>query len=230
MMSFLGISFNPRTRVGCDKPCRSSTTGASGFQSTHPRGVRPGTAATSARFVQGFNPRTRVGCDLSDFKDMFTFRSFNPRTRVGCDKCAGCGLGDGEGFNPRTRVGCDLKLNSSTDKHILFQSTHPRGVRPDRRSSAPDVETVSIHAPAWGATTVFDRVRMMLEVSIHAPAWGATRGNYGIHQRKRAGFNPRTRVGCDADGFSVKPTTKLVSIHAPAWGATACCMSCAAWV
>ena len=33
------------------------------FQSTHPRGVRPG-MPTLTGTVRGFNPRTRVGCDL----------------------------------------------------------------------------------------------------------------------------------------------------------------------
>ena len=33
---------------------------------------------------------------------------------------------------------------------------------------------VSIHAPAWGATTAAAAVLLRLSVSIHAPAWGAT--------------------------------------------------------
>ena len=37
-------------------------------------------------------------------------------------------------------------------------------------------------------------------VSIHAPAWGATRLAPDAF-RLVAGFNPRTGVGCDADGI-----------------------------
>ena len=33
-------------------------------------------------------------------------------------------------------------------------------------------------------------------VSIHAPAWGAT-SKQGDKQSSSLGFNPRTRVGCD---------------------------------
>ena len=55
-----------------------------------------------------------------------------------------------------------------------FQSTHPRGVR--RWPCWP-------HALVWG-------------VSIHAPAWGATTGSAGA-SIGGTGFNPRTRVGCD---------------------------------
>ncbi len=55
---------------------------------------------------------------------------------------------------------------------------------------------VSIHAPAWGATSVSDNERRPQPVSIHAPAWGATT-TARLRQRPQRGFNPRTRVGCD---------------------------------
>ena len=100
------------------------------FQSTHPRGVRPPTRSCARPLWTGFNPRTRVGCDAS---------MCGTRSRSRC-------------FNPRTRVGCDRFMDLGDWMTDLFQSTHPRGVRPCRRSSVPDVETVSIHAPAWGAT------------------------------------------------------------------------------
>ena len=59
----------------------------------------------------------------------------------------------GLGFNPRTRVGCDLNIAGV----LLY--TGP----------------VSIHAPAWGATSSgLDSIMIMQDC-----------------------FNPRTRVGCD---------------------------------
>ena len=79
------------------------------------------------------------------------FDGFNPRTRVGCDKIHTQRYHRDDGFNPRTRVGCDRASSSSS----LRQS-------------------VSIHAPAWGATAQ------------------AAKDNPAI-----VGFNPRTRVGCD---------------------------------
>ena len=101
----------------------------------------------------------------------------------------------------------------------MFQSTHPRGVRLRDREGRQGIGLVSIHAPAWGATFVGAPVLALL-----------------------AGFNPRTRVGCDEckRQFSVVPKMfqsthprgvrlilgeqqrrgGLVSIHAPAWGAT----------
>ena len=55
------------------------------------------------------------------------------------------------GFNPRTRMGCDLAYSFN----LL-------------------VITVSIHAPAWGATPDLRELQNDVRVSIHAPAWGAT--------------------------------------------------------
>ena len=78
----------------------------------------------------------------------------------------------------------------------LFQSTRPRGARHCGVEVRLGGVAVSIHAPAWGATSQLSpRVETRL-VSIHAPAWGAT------HQRACQDGNVR------------------VSIHAPAWGAT----------
>ena len=77
-----------------------------GFQSTHPCGVRP----VTRNFVmdcQSFNPRTRVGCDYSNLINLRQLNSFNPRTRVGCD--------------------CTRQVLLIA--RLMFQSTHPCGVR-----------------------------------------------------------------------------------------------------
>jgi hypothetical protein len=55
------------------------------------------------------------------------------------------------GFNPRPRVGGDRVKHEGDRKHH-----------------------VSIHAPAWGATTCPPWASAACGVSIHAPAWGAT--------------------------------------------------------
>ena len=145
-----------------------------------------------------FNPRTRVGCNRARMAGYGRFHaSFNPRTRVECDcacpadACAKCC------FNPRTRVGCDGMTFYRSCVGGGFQSTHPRRVRPRGQHPADLLRRVSIHAPAWGATDHWEPV----------PDSGA-------------GFNPRTRVGCDADPSSERCPSWFVSIHAPAWGAT----------
>ena len=77
--------------------------------------------------------------------------SFNPRSRVGSDWPGEIRLTDYRGFNPRSRVGSDQGS---------WRFTLSR--------------TVSIHAPAWGATWTLGRHWSPVGVSIHAPAWGAT--------------------------------------------------------
>jgi len=80
------------------------------------------------------------------------------------------------------------------------------------------VLAVSIHAPAWGATLTGDLAKLGVEVSIHAPAWGATIFER-TQLRAKWSFNPRTRMGCDPAVQSICLSI-AVSIHAPAWGAT----------
>ena len=80
---------------------------------------------------------------------------------------------------------------------------------------------VSIHAPAWGATSPEAGPGWGRSVSIHAPAWGATperRGPGGVQH----GFNPRPRVGGRPQDLTgpILVQRLCVSIHAPAWGAT----------
>ena len=185
--------------------------------------VAPAWGATSSQITdaaqrRSFNPRTRVGCDKRRLNAVDCRYSFNPRTRVGCDIRLPFFLGNFARFqsthprgvrpnsssphssalcsvNPRTRVGCDCSLPNCLDANGLFQSTHPRGVRP-RKQLIVVVNIVTIHAPAWGATLLSHKLLSMIYVSIHAPAWGAT----------KAGCFFRRLIA--------------VSIHAPAWGAT----------
>ena len=235
--------FNPRTRVGCDSirtaeeikrdlvSIHAPAWGATGTRAAR-RDAMPVSIHAPAWGATGrhrgihpdhlrFNPRTRVGCDARRGQARGPPARFNPRTRVGCDVLVSRGdYGIHQRFNPRTRVGCDLVvfvtiLLAST----VFQSTHPRGVRPFVSVRCRVCYEVSIHAPAWGATgyPALKKVQLLMfqsthprgvrpnpnvqkkirsPVSIHAPAWGATGGFYYWWS------------GWD------------VSIHAPAWGAT----------
>ncbi len=55
-------------------------------------------------------------------------------------------------FNPRTREGCDEAEEDDFDEESVFQSTHPRGVRPITPITLIRIFEISIHAPARGAT------------------------------------------------------------------------------
>ena len=213
--------FNPRTRVGCDSMASYRPSMIFLFQSTHPRGVRPMRQATSDKedaMFQSTHPRG--------------VRRTRRRRQSRLSQC----------FNPRTRVGCDSPPTNRIFAAQEFQSTHPRGVRLAALLGLSIRVTVSIHAPAWGATPAqpaagttagrfqsthprgvrlalimglasinkfqsthprgvrpmrTNRFRRFFEVSIHAPAWGAT-GTSCPLRLPLCGFNPRTRVGCDA--------------------------------
>ena len=174
--------FNPRTRVGCDP--RTCPAGASKvrFQSTHPRGVRhllevqrllfavvsihapawgatlrPTAGPTSPR---SFNPRTRVGCDRHQHPPLWPLPRFQSTHPRGVRRIRSNGSAwHPSSFNPRTRVGCDR----------VGQCHHAL------------TEKVSIHAPAWGATSTDDDLAGRLSwVSIHAPAWGATKNPHKL--------------------------------------------------
>ena len=116
-------------------------------------------------------------------------------------------------------MGCDVSSSKVMLGLSPFQSTHPHGVR---RWEVPFTfleQYISIHAPAWGATTCAYTLAQIDVISIHAPAWGATScprryggssGPISIHapawgatsyafppQSYVSYFNPRTRMGCD---------------------------------
>ena len=103
-------------------------------------------------------------------------------------------------FNPRARAGRDGRGKQMPPHTLLFQSTRPRGARLCGIGLPRQLPSVSIHAPARGATHWRASWPGPI-VSIHAPARGATEGLRWPRQ------------------------TAAVSIHAPARGATMRCCS-----
>ena len=99
-------------------------------------------------------------------------------------------------FNPRPRMGGDVLL-------VMLATTSP---------------TVSIHAPAWGATAyVEDFPASLLSFNPRPRMGGDGRPWRSLPCKER--FNPRPRMGGDANATG-HPVRCIVSIHAPAWGAT----------
>ena len=168
----------------------------------------------------GFNPRSRKGSDLHGWLNRLfdlKFQSTLPQGERPLDErdswtCLQVSIH--APARGATYIRCCAHFPIT-----LFQSTLPQGERPfgiitllgffEFQSTLPQGErqilyllrffdcTVSIHAPARGATEFLKRKRLEDEVSIHAPARGATRCH-----------NQRQRVQLP------------VSIHAPARGAT----------
>ena len=102
---------------------------------------------------------------------------------------------------------------------MVFQSTHPSGVRPHVGVRLHGHLRISIHAPQWGATRATRNSRQSLLISIHAPQWGATDGDQ-LCLLAPWYFNPRTPVGCDDCLVDGCVADLSISIHAPQWGAT----------
>ena len=100
---------------------------------------------------------------------------------------------------------------------------------------------VSIHVPAWGATTEFLAMRLptmfqstlprgerpdvpnaplMARVSFNPRSRVGSDGAKQYNPSRRGSFNPRSRVGSDIREQAEEIGRLRVSIHAPAWGAT----------
>ena len=233
---------------------------SSKFQSTHPSGVRRPWTQPSPQFSD-FNPRTPVGCDDPSRRSRRDQGYFNPRTPVGCDAREVAGavhelisihapqwgatifahilptLFRISVHAPQWGATCG---RFSTRFTVVFQSTHPSGVRltpPESRSHSAIFQ--STH-PSGVRPGVGRGGRVSGMISIHAPQWGATRSASLPWQPIY--FNPRTPVGCDVArtdvGFNANEFQSThpsgvrradgqgrgrplqISIHAPQWGAT----------
>ncbi len=79
--------------------------------------------------------------------------------------------------------------------------------------------SVSIHAPAWGATYRPCRFSNMVESFNPRPRMGGDVIN-SLGEQSQDGFNPRPRMGGDISAAGTVINASSVSIHAPAWGAT----------
>ena len=168
----LMLYFNPRTHVGCDLA-----------------------DMLISNFTSDFNPRTHVGCDRRRLRRRRLRRNFNPRTHVGCDQ-------DGHGQHCRSAISIHAPTWGATcgrapvsHRHpisihaptwgatqadgsklvaVLFQSTHPRGVRLTR----------------W--RRLFWQRYFNPRTHVGCDRW---RRDLTVRQ---VYFNPRTHVGCDA--------------------------------
>ncbi len=120
-------------------------------------------------------------------------------------------------FDPRPRMGGDATGQGGGRDHSV--SIHaPAWGATAFFGGCQKVEQVSIHAPAWGATSAQPAPPVWGRVSIHAPAWGATRNGIAMDFRRVVSIHaPAWGATSPSAGTS---TQAPVSIHAPAWGAT----------
>ena len=178
--------FNPRSRVGSDREEFGPARTPGVFQSTLPRGERPVEALAGAHRRDVFQSTLPRGERHFDgyHGQRHGHRCFNPRSRVGSDQIAHGPVSgvttDQSCFNPRSRVGSDPGESARRGPVIAWHGFNPRSrVGSDDRAYSGEFgirgSSVSIHAPAWGATAGSATGLPASEASIHAPAWGATR-------------------------------------------------------
>ena len=147
------------------------------FQSTHPRGVRrsaPANPYAAGRF-QSTHPRGVRRCYAGP--DRLDPAYFNPRTRVGCD----CILQQPDRAAQMISIHAPAWGATQTSKKLqglnLFQSTHPRGVRPKREMQRYFLCNFNPRTRV-GCDVQLSAPYRRYDISIHAPAWGATQYCY----------------------------------------------------
>jgi len=164
------------------------------FQSTLPRGERhslPHVLNLTLKFQSTLprGERRRTG------RRRKSWTCFNPRSRGGSDTLSHTSLISLLSFNPRSRGGSDFYSIVEKQRAGLFQSTLPRGER--RRKHPGRWGQKSFNPRSRGGS---DHVGFgypeINQVSIHAPAGGAT-SNGRNHFPPRKCFNPRSRGGSD---------------------------------
>ena len=121
-------------------------------------------------------------------------------------------------FNPRSREGSDNNNDDFIDELSISIHAPARGATYTLDNAFPGI-CISIHSPARGATTIFLISSSFIRISIHAPARGATLLQ-PVSLPARSHFNPRSREGSDAESLLHVYRPPKISIHAPARGAT----------
>ena len=196
MAQLLHYDFNPRSREGSDVLSRNSFFQLRNFNPRSREGS-DNTVDEHGSFSCYFNPRSREGSDIFGAPYYMVFTDFNPRSREGSDFRDPIPFAESSlYFNPRSREGSDSFIISQGQKCHKFQSTLPRGERLQNLDLFLRKLSISIHAPARGATFKCFPCQRLTRISIHAPARGAT-----IKMKSctvgHTDFNPRSREGSD---------------------------------
>jgi len=121
------------------------------FQSTRPHGARLFCFFLSLTF-SGFNPRARTGRDPRYNQLVERLQVSIHAPARGATSTLRSSSAASLRFNPRARTGRDLYAQIEFSGELTFQSTRPHGARHDLVSYTEIGWTVSIHAPARGAT------------------------------------------------------------------------------
>ena len=121
-------------------------------------------------------------------------------------------------FNPRSHEGSDQTALIIARERWIFQSTLPRGERPNCFDHCQGEMDISIHAPTRGATLTDLGYEVQFKISIHAPTRGAT---FKDCYRLLCWIFQSTLPRGERQYFHFcSKMLKKISIHAPTRGAT----------
>ena len=121
-----------------------------------------------------FNPRSHEGSDSEDRINIYQVNiSIHAPTRGATGGKDIIGGASEISIHAPTRGATD-ECRAWKEKHNAFQSTLPRGERPNCFDHCQGEMDISIHAPTRGATLTDLGYEVQFKISIHAPTRGAT--------------------------------------------------------
>ncbi len=187
------------------------------FQSTHPRRVRLSTRSRIASYWYISIHTPAKGATFRFYYLSNNNINFNPHTREGCDSIS-------RSFSMYPWISIHTPAKGATffcfnfRVVILFQSTHPRRVRPPARVIRSSSKLFqSTHPRRVRRLRACVHVLSAFYFNPHTRE-GCDVKNTNLYTSQKD-FNPHTREGCDTCMES-KPTRISISIHTPAKGAT----------
>ena len=158
-----------------------------------------------------------MGCDLSLDHCLSILCYFNPRTHVGCD-ASSVAIGSTIGISIHAPTWGATKPDDLSQAIGKFQSTHPRGVRQNDRTTLGNYKVFqSTHPRGVRPSQSYSSCVILLFQSTHPR--GVRRH---IHHPDTSG---REFQSTHPRGVRQRPLPRLllfyfISIHAPTWGAT----------
>ena len=210
--------FNSRTHAGCDVKLERELGCLSGFQFTHPRGVRLGGAFRHSQLFQVSIHAPTRGATLILWLNAYPQMRFNSRTHAGCD------------------------YPTSTNIKVCSVSIHAPTRGATHNSTSINIHAnVSIHAPTRGATrptpgnmiqpfcfnsrthagcdqNMSNNITRRKMFQFTHPR--GVRRTVGIHSIKEDLFQFTHPRGVRHHRLHIFPRSPQVSIHAPTRGAT----------
>ena len=210
--------FNPRPRTGCDTLTLTLAPSLTAFQSTHPHGVRrESLRRRSNRPPVSIHAPARGATTLHSAAGQRHNVSIHAPARGATTTDVGQGVGGTVSihapargatrlrlrkpqrpprFNPRTRTGCDCRGVVCMAHELLFQSTHPHGVR--LKGDVADTHEAmfqSTHPHGVRPSVICQTERPSSSFNPRTRTGCDTLAF--VLKEQTAGFNPRTRTGCD---------------------------------